>query len=69
MKSKKIKKELYKILYKPVDKLTLTEWAFMHTYLTYEILESFIDDTGYAVDIEGFNTEEVYEINILNILQ
>jgi hypothetical protein len=67
MNEKEIKEELFRILYKVVEDITLTEWRFIHTYLTYEILEEFIDESGYAVEIEGFNTEEVYDINISDI--
>lgn len=67
MTQKEIKEELFRILYKVVEDITLTEWRFIHTYLTYEILDEFIDESGYAVEIEGFNTEEVYDINISEI--
>lgn len=64
-----IKDELFRILLKPVEELTLTEWRFIHTHLTYEILDEFITETGIACFIEGFNWEETYEVNGLDIIK
>lgn len=58
MKEEELKEELFRILYKTPAEMTLTEWRFIHTYLTYEILEEFIDVTGLAILIPGITEEE-----------
>jgi len=58
MTQKEIKEELFRLLWKTPEELTLTEWRFIHTYITYEILNEFIDVSGLAVLIPGLTEEE-----------
>lgn len=70
MKKNKLKKELYRILLKTPSEMSLTEYGFVYQYLTYELLEEFIDDTGLAVLLPGITEDEVkYSINITELLQ
>lgn len=67
---KEIKKELYRLLAKLPEDINLSEWKFIDTHLTYEIVNKYIDKTGQAVQLPRITTEEVkYWVNITEVLQ
>ena len=57
MTKKEIKQKLFKLLDKDADDLTNNDWLFIHQYLTYDIINDYIDTTGNAVLLEGITIE------------
>ena len=57
MTKKEIKQKLFKLLDKDADDLTNNDWLFIHQYLTYDIINDYIDTTGNAVLLPGITIE------------
>ena len=70
MKKKEIKKKLFKLLHNEVDDLTVKNWLFIEKYLTYEIIDEFIQKTGKAVLLPGITIEKpmVYNVPVSELL-
>ena len=64
MKNKEIKNKLFKLLYKDVDNLTDKNWEYIHQYLTYEIIDEFIQNTGLPVLLPGITIEQPKVIKV-----
>ena len=64
MKNKEIKKKLFNLLYKDVDNLTDKNWEYIHQYLTYEIIDEFIQNTGLPVLLPGITIEQPKVIKV-----
>jgi hypothetical protein len=69
---KKMKKEIKKIIFTILDKeperVTESELQFLIQHLTYELLEEYQNQTGQAIFIDGFNSEEVVNISVLDLI-
>jgi hypothetical protein len=67
MKKKEIKKKLFKLLETEQGKISKKDWKFIDEYLTYEIINEYIDTTGRAVIIPGLTAEvkHIFRVNEL----
>jgi hypothetical protein len=67
MTQKEIKKKLFKLLETKTSKITKKDWKFIDEYLTYEIINEYIDTTGRAVIIPGLTSEikHIFRVNEL----
>jgi hypothetical protein len=68
MKTNKLKSKLFQLLDKPVNQLSYEEYMFIENNMTYEILNEWMDINTTAVEIDGFNSERVYEISVNDLL-
>ena len=47
-----------------MDNLTDKNWEYIHQYLTYEIIDEFIQNTGLPVLLPGITIEQPKVINV-----
>ena len=65
---KEIKKIIFTILDKEPERVTEEELQFLFQHLTYELLEKYQKLTGEAIFIDGFNSEEVINVSVLDLI-
>ena len=65
---KEINKIIFTILDKEPERVTESELQFLFQHLTYELLEKYQNITGKAIFIDGFNSEEVINISVLDLI-
>ena len=65
---KEIKTIIFAILDKEPERVTESELQFLFQHLTYELLEKYQNITGKAIFIDGFNSEEVINISVLDLI-
>jgi 5-bromo-4-chloroindolyl phosphate hydrolysis protein len=65
---KEINKIIFTILDKEPERVTEAELQFLFQHLTYELLEKYQNITGQAIFIDGFNSEEVINVSVLDLI-
>jgi hypothetical protein len=65
---KQINKIIFTILDKEPERVTESELQFLFQHLTYELLEKYQNETGQAIFIDGFNSEEVINVSAMDLI-